>query len=295
MPIPCAAGTPPTPISQHATWKTTVATLASSVLVIASAGLTWSSVASAQDQPSRGHVAKSHVVYPVGIPDTSEPSGEGPPTSDALPGYTLTYETDFPGTKLPAGWDVYSGVPGGDPGGHFGANHVVVSNNTLQLNTYRDPQWGNRWVTGGLCQCGVTHTYGAYFVRSKITSGGGSQVELLWPANNSWPPELDFNENDGYPLKTSSSVHVGANNLTYRRWVNINMMRWHTWGVIWTPSEITYTVDGRVWGTFKAAQDIPNVPMTLDFEQIQQCEEDRECPTSPETLSINWVAEYSSS
>jgi hypothetical protein len=295
MPIPCATDTSPTPISHILGWRSVVTTLASLALAVATGGFAWPGVASAHGQPARDHAKQAHVTYPVGTADSTEPSGEGPPSSDALPGYTMTYETDFPGTSVPTGWDIYSGVPGGDPGGHFGASHVVVSGNTLQLNIYRDPQWGNRWVTGGLCQCGVSHTYGAYFVRSRITSGGGSQVELLWPLNNSWPPEIDFNENDGYPLKTSSSVHAGPTNRTYRRWVNINMTQWHTWGVIWTPSEITYTVDGRVWGTFKAPQDIPDIPMTLDFEQIQQCEEHRECPTSPETLSINWVAEYSPS
>jgi hypothetical protein len=274
-------------------WRRTTTTLTSLAALIATVGFAWPSVASAHSEPVRAHSSQPKMVYPVGTPDSAEPSGQGPPGSDALPGYTLTYETDFPGTKVPAGWNVYSGVPGGDPGGHFGATHVVVNDNTLQLNTFRDPLWGNRWVTGGLCQCGVSHTYGAYFVRSRATSGGASQVELLWPQNNVWPPELDFNENDGYAMKTSSSVHVGPQNVTYRRWVNINMTQWHTWGVIWTPTETTYTVDGRVWGTITASADIPKVPMTLDFEQIQQCEENRECPTTPETLYINWVAEYS--
>jgi hypothetical protein len=277
----------PTPIWS---WRRTVTTFAALALLIATVELSLPNAAGAQSGRAQAHTG---FVYPVGTPDSTEPSGEGPPSSSALPGYTMTYETDFPGTKVPTGWNIYTGVPGGDPGGHFGLTHVVVSGNLLQLDTSRDPQWGNRWVTGGLCQCEVAHTYGAYFVRSRITSGGASQVELLWPQNNAWPPELDFNENDGFAMKTSSSIHVGSQNLTYRRWVNINMTQWHTWGVIWTPSEVTYTVDGRVWGTFKAAADIPDTPMTLDFEQIQQCEEDRECPTTPETMYVNWVAEYS--
>lgn len=274
--------------------KRPVAVLIAVLTLIGAGGLAWP-VGSAQGAPTRARSSLPSGSYPVGTPDPTQPSGEGLPSADSLPGYTLTYETDFPGTAVPSGWEVFTGIPGGDPGGHFGASHVTVSGGLLQLSTYRDPQWGNRWVTGGLCQCSVPHTYGAYFVRSKVSGGGASEVELLWPANNSWPPEIDFNETDGYVMKTSSSVHAGSNNRTYRRWIDINMTQWHTWGVIWTPQEVTYTVDGRAWAQFKTAADIPHVPMNLDFEQRQECEENRECPTSPQTMQINWIAEYSPS
>lgn len=231
--------------------------------------------------------------YPVGTPDTTDPSDVGPPGATDLTGYTLNYETDFTGTTLPAGWYVFTGVPGGDPGGHFGASHVEVADGMLQLNTYRDPQWGNRWVTGGLCQCGLSMKYGAYFVRSRITAAGPNEAELLWPAGKEWPPEIDFNETGGTVSSTSSSVHFGKANNILRSEVNIDMTQWHTWGVIWTPRFILYTVDGRVWGRFDIARDISKVPMTLDLEQRQLCEEGRQCPTAPTALQVNWVAEYS--
>jgi hypothetical protein len=229
--------------------------------------------------------------YPVGTPDSTEPSGDGLPSATALDGYTLSYENDFLGTTLPTGWDIFTGVPGSDPGGHFGISHVTVDNGLLTLSTYRDPQWGNRWVTGGLCQCGLSQRYGAYFVRSRITGAGPNEAELLWPSGK-WPPEIDFNETGGSITTTSSSVHFGAANHIIRREVTTNMTLWHTWGVIWTPTTITYTVDGRIWGTFNVAQDISHAPMTLDFEQRQICEEHRQCPTAPTSMDIDWVAEY---
>lgn len=267
------------------------ATCIALISLTASGALVWSSSATALNtSPARS--SKALADYPVGTPDTTEISGMAPPDATALPGYALTYETDFPGTTLPPGWSVFTGIPGGDPGGHFGASHVEVDNGVLELNTYRDPAWGNRWVTGGLCQCSVAHTYGAYFVRSRITGAGPNEVELLWPVTNIWPPEIDFNETVGFDTSTTSSVHAGKANLTFRRRVVIDMTQWHTWGLIWTPQEIIYTVDGHVWGTFKTAADIPHVPMDLNFEQRQQCEEHRQCPTAPETMQVNWVAEY---
>jgi hypothetical protein len=230
--------------------------------------------------------------YPTGVPDSAEPSGEAPPTATALSGYQMTYQNDFTDPGIPSGWNVFTGIPGGDPGGHFEASDVAVSGGMLDLNTARDPQLDNRWGTGGICQCGVARVYGAYFVRSRITGAGPTQVELLWPKANLWPPEIDFNETGGSVTSTGSSVHVTQSILVIRRSVHVDMTQWHTWGVIWTPSYILYTVDGRIWGEVKGASYIPKIAMTLDMESRQECEENRQCPTAPELMEIDWVAEY---
>jgi beta-glucanase (GH16 family) len=71
------------------------------------------------------------------------------------------------------------------------------------------------------------------------------------------------------------------------------MTQWHTWGVIWTPTTITYVVDGTVWGRVTNAAESPSVPMNLDFEQLTHCSAGRQCPTRPVSMMIDWVAEYS--
>jgi len=262
-------------------------------VMIASLIVQWPTVVSAHGAPIRVAPFNLNGRYPVGTPDSTEPSGEAPPSSQALVGYTPSYQNDFTGTAVPPGWEVFTGIPLFDPGGHFGISHVVVSNGLLQLNTYRDPSWGDRWVTGGICQCGVARRYGAYFVRSRVTGAGPTEVQLLWPAAiHMWPPEIDFNETGGTDASTTSSVHFGKANNVVRSKVVIDMTLWHTWGVIWTPTNILYTVDGRIWGQFRVASDISKVPMTLDFEQRQECEENRQCPTAPESMQIDWVAEY---
>ncbi len=237
-------------------------------------------------------VARLSRSFPVGVPNSLEPSGEAPPGPQALPGYTLSYVNDFNGSSLPPGWDAYSGVPGGDPGGRFAKSHVVVSGGLLQLETYQDPAYDNRWIVGGLCQCGLPKKYGAYFVRSRITGAGPSEIQLLWPAANVWPPEVDFNETGGSATTTSSSLHYGKANIVVRRHLTINMTNWHTWGVIWTSTRMIYTVDGRIWGEVVDPSIMPSIPMRLVFQQQQQCEEGRQCPTAPESMLIDWVAEY---
>ena len=235
--------------------------------------------------------ATSTSSFPTGSLDTNEPSGEAPPQANALPGYTLTYENDFTGSKLPSGWDVYAGSPGNDPGGVWASSHVVVGNGLLQLNAFEDPAYNNEWATGGLCQCGVAHVYGAYFVRSRMTGAGPTQDELLWPTG-AWPPEIDFNETFGGDSSTMATVHFTSANTEDQRTLDIDMTQWHTWGVIWTPSSITYTVDGKAWGTVSVASEIPNQPMTLDIQQQTFCASGWACPTTPESTDIDWVAEY---
>jgi hypothetical protein len=233
-----------------------------------------------------------NIVYPTGTVDGSEPSGYAPPSANALANYKLSYVNDFTGASLPTGWDSYSGIPSGDPGGHFASSHVVVSGGLLRLNTSKDRAYKNKWVTGGACQCGLGRTYGAYFVRSRVTGAGPNEVELLWPLDNHWPPEIDFNETGPGAGSGSSTVHFGNGYAIDQRTVNIDMTRWHTWGLIWTRTSIIYTVDGREWGAVSVRSEIPDEAMTLDLEQLTKCQVGQECPTTPVSMLVDWVAEY---
>jgi hypothetical protein len=234
--------------------------------------------------------------YPVGTAESAEPSGLAPPGAEVLAGYRQTYVSDFKGSRLPTGWGAYAGKPGSDPGAQWGLAHVVVSNGMLQLNTYQDAAYGGEWVTGGVSQYGHSQTYGAYFVRSRVTGPGPTNVELLWPVAPEWPPEIDFNETGGATIGTSATVHWGpGNNQDQRSDETVTMTQWHTWGVIWTPTSITYTVDGVVFGTVNVPSEIPNQAMTLDLQQQTWCSSGFACPTSPQSMDIDWVAEYAPS
>jgi outer membrane protein OmpA-like peptidoglycan-associated protein len=235
--------------------------------------------------------AAASEVYPSGTVDNAEPSGEAPPSADALSGYVQSYVNDFTGTSLPHGWDVFTGAPQGDPDGQWASDHVVVSGGMLQLNTWQDPSYNNEWVSGGICQCGLAQTYGAYFVRSRVTGPGPTQVESLWPAVG-WPPEVDFDETYGGDTQSMATLHFTTANQQIHQTVDMDMTQWHTWGVIWTPTSVTYTVDGQVWGSVAGASEMPHQPMTLDIQQQTWCSSNFACPTSAESTDVDWVAEY---
>ena len=88
------------------------------------------------------------------------------------------------------------------------------------------------------------------------------------------------------------STGGGANNT--QQWLlhNVNMMAWHTWGVIWAPHEISYVVDGRVWGIVTNPAAIPRVPLVLDLEQRTSCSIHAQCPPRPVQMQVDWIAEY---
>jgi hypothetical protein len=229
--------------------------------------------------------------YSLGVPNVNEPSGYGPLGAQAIHGFVQSYVQDFVGSVVPTGWDVFTGVPGGDPGGHFGAAHVSVGHGVLTLTTFKDPAYGGGWVTGGVCSCGFPQVYGAYFVRSRVTGSGPNEAQLLWPENDSWPPEIDFNESPSLKL-TSATVHWSSHNHIQQWFLHANLSQWHTWGVIWTRREIVLTLDGHVWGRTTNAEEIPRVPMRLDLEQRTKCSQNVECPTRPTSMIVDWVEEY---
>jgi len=241
---------------------------------------------------ARASLDPSFRTYPVDIPDLSSPSGSSAPSKSAIPGYRLSNVTTFSGTSLPSGWQAFSGVPGSDPGAQWSVNHAEVAGGLLQLNMFQDPVYAKSWVGGGVCQCGNPMLYGAFFVRSRLTGPGPTQVELLWPLSG-WPPEIDFNETYGATNFSMATDHYLANNLQIQRTVNVDMTQWHTWGVVWTPTSLDYVLDGKVWGKVMGSAEIPSVPMSLHIQQQSWCQSGWACPTSPQSTLVDWVAEYS--
>ena len=59
---------------------------------------------------------------------------------------------DFRHGLQPSRWGTYAGEPGGDPEGWWSPSHAVVAHGVLNLETYRDPRYGGRWVSAGRLQ-----------------------------------------------------------------------------------------------------------------------------------------------
>lgn len=273
----------------------------------------------AKGPASAAHKAKPHKHVPAKTaPPAAEPgagtgneggdpSGQSPLTS--LSGYTLKYVQDFNGDSLPSGWYPYTGTPGG------------LSSDVAQWMPSMCTFSGGEahFIANGIDSCGLEYygtpqTYGAFFARLKADSQPSSlfysNIFLLWPQNNDWPPEIDIYEDGGVRNSTSNTVYDAgacANNPT-SQCLQQNVQsngnsggvpntdtEWHTYGVEWTPSGVTWLIDGRVVYTASAGQvqspaTLPDQPMYMDLQSENL--QGGGASGQMETMSVDWVTQF---
>ena len=239
-----------------------------------------------------------------------DPSGQNPLTT--LSGFTRNYVQDFNGSSMPRGWLAFPGVPGGE------------SASTAQwvpgMCTFSGGE--AHFMAQGIDSCGMAfydtkQEYGAWFARLKGDSEPSnmffSDIFLLWPANNQWPPEIDIYEDRGQGRSaTSSSVinTVGStcssdDSACVKSYTQSNGQAggvpnhgtaWHTYGVEWTPAGVKWLIDGRVIYTAPAGQAKPPArqpatPMNLGLQS--QNLQGAGTPTRRETMTVDWVEQFS--
>jgi beta-glucanase (GH16 family) len=211
------------------------------------------------------------------------------------------YRQDFNGSVLPPGWSAYEGEPAGDPYSLWDPANVTVSGGALHL--LATSKSGGRYTTGGVDFLGNKQTYGMYLVRVKGDYEPGvqmSDIALLWPDSSVWPPEIDFFEDHGGTRAGyMATVHLGPNgdnSNQVHRLVTSNATQWHTYGVQWTPTSITFTIDGHPAGAVVLNQGLPawpSIPMhlALQSQNLGAAQPSR----TIETMTVDWVAEYAMS
>jgi beta-glucanase (GH16 family) len=236
----------------------------------------------------------------------AQPVASTPPDHLAMPhgdppGWQEVFSDDFSGPRLNRdAWRLYWGQPGGDPTGWYEPSHVAVRHGMLQITASRDRSRGGRWATGGVSSSPkLTQTYGKYLVRMRMDRGEGvGHAIVLWPANNRWPPEIDFSEDNGSGRdNTLATVHYGKSDHHIASLLKVDLTQWHTLGVEWLPGSLQFTLDGRSW--FHVTGDsVPSIPMVLDMQsQTWPCHGTwGRCPhaTTPPNvrLDVDWVAAY---
>jgi beta-glucanase (GH16 family) len=203
----------------------------------------------------------------------SDPSGEDPAP---LTGYSTQYTEEFIGTALNGlDWAAYNNQTSTQPAGPRCSCNALVSDGVLHL---RMTKVNGIWMGAGVSSRKVHTTYGQVQVRARYDHGAGTKaVALLWPEVG-WPPEIDFFETttDATHSRNGLTNHYGATNLMQHNYVaaspgwhtfvipNYDTADWHTYGTIWTPDSVTYTVDGTTVAV--QAGHAPNQRMWLGLQ-----------------------------
>jgi glycosyl hydrolase family 16 len=248
---------------------------------------------------------------PTGGQSGTDPSGQDPATT--LSGYTLKYTQEFTGGTLPSGWGEYAGVPGGE-----------TSSEADWEPSMCDFSGGEaRFMASGIDSCGMHYTagpqeYGAWFARLQANAEPAGQlftdIFLLWPHNNQWPPEIDVYEDEGNRSRTvatlwntvgdacgastSSSCLYGYTQTNGGGGGVANTdTEWHTYGVEWTPSGVSWLIDGKVIFTAPAsAVKSPAQQPALTMDMALQSENLQGSPgasTTEDTMNVDWVEQFS--
>jgi Ca2+-binding RTX toxin-like protein len=170
--------------------------------------------------------------------------------------------------------NVYDGILYWNSAFYWEADMVSVRDGSLRIGMQNrgDGIW-NVGAVAGIDQGsrGLDFTYGRVEVRAKTSAEviGAGPCFLLWPANDSWPPEIDFLETpaSGNGMFTNHWPGPGGGpagrGYTSKEWA-LDHSQWHTYTLDWFPDRITLYVDGQHIHTF--TDNIPTMPMSIALQ-----------------------------
>jgi beta-glucanase (GH16 family) len=213
-----------------------------------------------------------------------------PPSSSAQSGAPanmhLVFGDDFSGSALDTSkWDTcYPWADGGGGCTNFGNNELEwylpqqdqVSGNSLHLVASQTATTGSTkngqsktydWRSGMVTTFhSLDFTYGYVEVVARVPKGAGFWPTLwLLPQDQSWPPEIDFQEGLGSDTFSTSvtfhSVSTGQHQATVGSSTDLSA-GFHTYAVDWEPGSLTWYIDGNVVSTYRG-NDVPSQPMYL--------------------------------
>ena len=105
-------------------------------------------------------------------------------------------------------------------------------------------------------------TYGYYEITAELPTGTGAWPAFwLLPVDNSWPPEIDVLEAFGDQPGQVHSAVIGGDGIE-DAWSQIDTSGTHSYGVLWTPYETSFYVDGVKTMTFATPEEM-NGPMYM--------------------------------
>jgi hypothetical protein len=227
------------------------------------------------------------------------PGGKAMPVGD-LPGWKQVFADDFT-TPLARGsfpgaysnkWMSYNGFTDTSGQGDYNQKIISVQNGAMDLYLHSAngraqgaapiPLVNGRW--GG-------QTYGKFSIRFKSDALPGFGTGwLLWPDSGNWNDgEVDFPES-GLDTTIWGYNHCPGNPTKNCTWLNsgVTYTDWHTATVEWTPSRVTFLLDGNVVGQDTAA--VPNKPLHWVLQTATTGS--KPAATTAGHLLIDWATIY---
>jgi hypothetical protein len=236
------------------------------VAQLSSAGATRADVLAAFSE-SAEHVGRTAASVQVGLWDSSSTGSSVTGTASAPPGYRVVLADDFSngynkahwGDPFPLPWP-----PGPSANGAYiwDPSDVNVRNGEMQV-TIRQHDDGH-WSSTGFnsFKAGIGITYGRVEFDARAEAGKGTVFGvLMWPSDDTFPPEIDILET---PENTGLfTLHWGQGDggSWPIRDTSFDPSQWHHYTMEWLPSGVTIWADGQIKGQW--ADNSPNVKMSF--------------------------------
>jgi Glycosyl hydrolases family 16 len=277
--------------TRHVSWGSSVRRIAIALLVVAS-----TTVVGVSSPPSVAGAATNW-----------DPSGQAMPVGN-LPGWHQIFADNFANDSVARGSFTgcnihgctgapsvpWGAIPDGHPdtSGHcqyYPSQTVSILKGVLDINMHT--------VSDGLCMDASLYplvpsqTYGMYQVRFRSANVPGYKgVYLLWPVDKT-SGEIDFPEaNLDAPLKGFlHTIAGGSQQQSFKS--TASWTSWHTATLEWTPTSVTFILDGTVLGS--TTLDVPQTPMTLLLIAESDLQGAPKPPASAQgSMEIDWLTVY---
>jgi hypothetical protein len=187
-----------------------------------------------------------------------------PPPSSLFPKMIFLRQFKLP--LKPHTWTLYQGKPTCCPTSLWAKSHVVSKAGALRIQTYRDPAFGNAWVSGGVSMARlVNQTYGRWVVRFRMNRGTGVGMDVaLRPSGGGTVVDWIEESSDHGALRNieTATLHYGSTRVHAN--VHADFTKWHRMTLAWVPGQITVRMDGHPWANYRS--HIPTSPMHLTMQ-----------------------------
>jgi serralysin len=206
----------------------------------------------ALDSSKLGQLTFDDEFNSLSLRSASNPTGTWTPNYwyGGLGAYTLTGNGELQLYTAPG----FTGTGSTD----LGLNPFSITNGVLDIHAQTvtaaqsATMWGYQYSSGVI----TTHdsfaqTYGYFEMRAELPTDVSGAWPAFWlvPADGSWPPELDVMETlSGSPSIDYTTQHSGASgSATAIGSANLvtDVGGFHTYGVLWTASTLTWFLDGQ--------------------------------------------------
>ncbi len=156
----------------------------------------------------------------------------------------------------------------------LGLNPFSISNGVLTITAANTPTSdlaalsGFKYTSGLLTtEKSFSQTYGYFEMKAELPAGQGVWPAFwLLPTDGTWPPELDVMEQVGGGNVYETSHYRNASGATtqsaFATYVPGNTTGFHTYGVLWTSTTLSWYVDGVEVATAAPPSDM-NKPMYM--------------------------------